>query len=91
MNASQQKLKNWLISKLNKPEDMTALDMKMIDFVIVVLPDFLMMMVTFGILTAIYFWVYKKYGFDKTLILMLINLIMVIGQVSGYLKRMTDI
>jgi hypothetical protein len=91
MNASQQKLKNWLISKVNKPEDLTALDMKLIDFCITIVPDFVMMLATFGILSAIYLWVLGKYGFEKTLIVLLINMIMVVGQVSGYLKRMTDI
>jgi hypothetical protein len=87
VNKAQQRIKDYLISKLARPEGLTALDHKLIDFVIVAVPDFIGIMVTFSILTWLYVWVYNKYGFERTLIVMLVNLVIAIGQVGKGIRE----
>jgi hypothetical protein len=48
------------------------------------------MVLMFVILSAIYLWGLKKYGFERTLIVLLINLIITIGQVSGAIKSLAE-
>jgi len=90
MNRKQQQFKDWVIAHIKSPDKMTALDNKVIDLLIVGLPNFLTMMFMFFVLSAIYLWALKKYGFDKTIIVLLINLIITIGQVSGAVKSLSE-
>jgi hypothetical protein len=90
MNKAQQKFKDWIIAHIGSPEKMTPTDHKVLEFLIVGLPSFLMMTLMFVALSAIYLWALKKYGFEKTLIVLLINLIISIGQVSGAIKSLSE-
>lgn len=90
MNKAQQRLKDWIISHLGNPEKLTATDHKVLDLLIVGLPNFLTMLFMFLLLSAVYLWGLKKYGFEKTIIVLLINLIISIGQVSGAIKSLAE-
>lgn len=90
MNRKQQQFKDWIVAHIKSPEKMTALDHKVLDLIIVQLPAFFGMILMFVILSAIYLWGLKKYGFERTLIVLLINLIITIGQVSGSIKSLAE-
>lgn len=90
MNRKQQQFKDWVVAHIGSPEKMTALDHKVLDLLIVQLPSFAGMVLMFVIFSAIYLWALKKYGFEKTLIVLLINMILTINQVGGALKSLSE-
>jgi len=91
MNKAQQKVKDWIYSKIPHPEALNDNDHKMIDFFLTffmdTLPQFLGMMFMFALLSYMYLWGYKKYGFERTIIIMLVNMVIIIGQVSKSMNK----
>ena len=81
MNKLQQKVKDWIISKFRHPERMEAIDDVWLDFIVVILPAWGLQIAFFSLSVFIYMWLYNKYGFEKVLILILVNIIFVIGSV----------
>jgi hypothetical protein len=90
LNQAQEKLKFWIISHIKNQDKLTTTDHRVIEFLIVGLPNFVGMLLVFGILSAVYLWGYKKYGFERTLIVLLINIIISIGQVAGAIKSLAE-
>lgn len=82
-------MKDWVMAHIGKPELWTPTDDKILDLVIVTIPQVVGMILSFTILSALYLWGLKKYGFDRTIIVLLVNLIVVISQVSNAIKSMT--
>jgi hypothetical protein len=76
------KLKQWILNRIKYPEKMTAFDHKLIDFIGDVLPSWIGVVINFAILSFIYFWIYNKYGLDRTLILLLISMLLSIGRLT---------
>jgi cell division septal protein FtsQ len=90
MNRAQQRFKDWMIAHIGSPEKMTATDHKVLDLLIIQVPAFFGMVLMFVVLSAVYLWGLKKYGFERTIIVLLINLIITIGQVSGAIKSLSE-
>lgn len=90
MNKAQQKFKDWVVAHIKSPENMTALDHKILDLIIVQLPAFFGMILMFVILSAVYLWGLKKYGFERTLVVLLINMIITINSVGGAIKSLAE-
>lgn len=90
MNAAQQRFKDWILSHVQKPEAMSEGDYKILDFIIVSVPSFAGLIISFTLLSAIYLWGLKKYGFDRTLVVMLVGIMISIGQVSGAIKALSQ-
>jgi nucleosome binding factor SPN SPT16 subunit len=82
MTKAQQRFKNWIIAHIGKPEQMTELDNKVLDIIIVQVPQFFGLVLAFTIFSALYLWGLKKYGFERTLIVLLVNMVIAISQVS---------
>jgi hypothetical protein len=90
MNKAEQKFKDWIISHLGKPELITETDNKIMDIIIVQVPAFLGMMLMFFILSWLYLWGLGKYGFEKTLIVLLINVVISINQVNKAIHELVS-
>lgn len=90
MNQAQQKLKDWIIAHIGKPENITPLDNKILDILIVQVPSFFGMVLIFSILSWLYLWGLKKYGFERTIIVLLINMIISISQVGKAISSLTS-
>jgi hypothetical protein len=90
MNTAQQRMKDWIVAHIGSPEKMTATDHKIIDFLIVGLPSFLGMIMMFLILSSLYLWGLKKYGFEKTIIVLLINMIISINSIGAAIKSLSE-
>ena len=82
MNKAEQRFKDWIIAHIGKPENMTETDHKVLDIIIVQVPQFFGLVLSFTLLSAIYLWELKKYGFDRTIIVLLVSVIISIGQVG---------
>jgi hypothetical protein len=79
MNKTQQKVKDWIISHFRHPEKIENIDHVWIDFLVVTLPSWVLQVGGYALTTFIYIWLYNKFGFEKVLILLLINIIFAIG------------
>jgi hypothetical protein len=90
MNRAQQRFKDWIIAHVRKPELMTETDSKILDIIIVQVPAFLEMMLMFIILSWLYLWALGKYGFEKTLIVLLINVVISINQVNKAIHELVS-
>jgi hypothetical protein len=90
MNRAQQRFKDWIIAHIKKPELMTEADSKIMDIIIVQVPTFFGMMLMFIILSWLYLWGVGKYGFEKTLIVLLINVVISINQVGKAIGELTS-
>jgi len=86
VNKTEQKFKDWLMSKIPHPEVLNTNDHKMLDFFIgffiSTLPQFVGMMALFSLLSYMYLWGLKKYGLERTLIVLMVNIVISIGQVG---------
>jgi hypothetical protein len=93
MNKTEQRFKDWLISKMPHPEKLDVNDHKMMDFFIgfflTSVPQFLGVMFMFSLLSYMYLWGYRKYGFDRTLIVLLVSMIISISQVGKAVRDLT--
>jgi hypothetical protein len=76
------KVKGWLISHVAHPELLTDADMKGIDFVLTFVPEFAKIIIEFSLLSAVYLFLINKYGFNRTIILLMVSIIFSIGQVG---------
>jgi hypothetical protein len=94
MNKLSQKTKDWILAKMPHPEAMDANDHKVVDFLIMffveMLPGFLGMMFMFSLLSYMYLWGYRKYGIERTVIVMLVNLIIVIGNLGSAVRKLSQ-
>lgn len=92
MNKAQEKFKSWLFSKMPHPEALNALDLKMIDFFIeffmATLPQVVGVILLFSLLSYMYLWGYRKYGMERTLIVLMVNIVISIGQVSKAVSKL---
>lgn len=92
MSKIEQKVKDWIMSKMRYPENMNANDHKMMDFFlgffITTIPQFIGVMITYSLLSYMYLWGLKKYGMDKTLIVLLVGIIITIGQLSKSVREL---
>ena len=92
MNKASQKVKDWLLSKVPHPEALSPNDDKMLNFFIEffmeTMPQFIGIMVLFALLSYMYLWGYRKYGFERTIIVMLVNLVIVVSQVSKAINKL---
>ena len=79
MNKIQQKAKDWMISHFKHPEKMEDIDHKILDILVTVIPTFISQIIGWSIMTFLYIWLYNKYGFEKVIILLFINVIFAIG------------
>ena len=75
----KEKAKLWIISHLKHPEKLEKIDLIWLDFLVDTLPSFVGQMVMFSLLTWLYLWLYKKYGFERIVILLLVNIIFVVN------------
>jgi hypothetical protein len=93
MNKTEQKVKDWLLAKMPHPEALDANDHKMMDFFvgffISTLPQFIGIMLVFSLLSYMYLWGYRKYGMERTLIVLLVSIIIAIGQVGKAVSNLT--
>lgn len=79
MNKLQKKVKDWIISHFRHPERMEAIDHVWLDFLVVTLPAWVMQVAFFSLSLFIYMWLYNKYGFEKVVIMLLVNIIFAIN------------
>ena len=76
------KFEDWIYRHIKHPEKITDFDRKWIKFVADTVPRIAGTMLTFALLSAIYFWIYNKYGIDRVIILLGIQLIMCLGSLQ---------
>jgi hypothetical protein len=88
VNKLQEKIKLWVVSHIKNADQLTDLDNKAIDFLIVGVPEFVGVIVAFAIMTFIYTFLYKKYGFERTIIYLLITIIFVIGETRKAVRQL---
>jgi len=92
MNKIEQKVKDWIVSKMAHPEAMNPNDHKMMDFFIgfffTTIPQFIGVMLIFSLLSYMYLWGLKKYGFDRTIIVLLVGMIISIGEVGKAVRSL---
>ncbi len=81
------KFEDWLYRRIKHPENITDFDHKWIKFVANTVPRIAGTMLNFAILSAIYFWIYNKYGIERVIILMGIQMIMSIGALHRDLTK----
>lgn len=81
MNRIQQKVKDWIISHFKHPEEMKPVDDVWLDFIVVTFPSWVLQVVTYSLMIFIYMWLYNKYGFEKVIILLMVNIVIAIGYV----------
>jgi hypothetical protein len=84
------KARLWLLSHLKHPENLTQADQMAITFLVETLPELIGIIIGFSIMTWIYMFLLKKYGFEKTAIIMLINLVFAIGQVRKAVSKLSE-
>ena len=93
MNKTSQKVKDWLYTKMPHPENLDMNDDKMINFFIEffmeTMPQFAGVMLMFALLSYMYLWGYNKYGFEKTLIVMMVSVVISISQVGKAISNLT--
>jgi hypothetical protein len=77
----------WIISHIAHPELLTDADLKAIDFLLTFVPELVKVIVGFSILTFIYLFLLKKYGFERTIVLLLVSIIFSIGQVGKAVRE----
>lgn len=88
MNKLQGRVKDWLISHIKHPEQLKESDHKAMEFLIVGIPQFVGVLISFALMTFIYTWLYNKYGFEKTIIYLLITIIFVIGETRKAVRQL---
>ncbi len=81
------RIEDWLYRRIKHPENITEFDHKWIKFVAQVVPKIVGSMLTFAVLSGIYFWILNKYGIERVIILLGIQVIMSIG---GLQKALTS-
>ena len=87
MNKLVTIIKNWVATHSEHPEAITEKDWNMMSGAFDFVGTNISILIAFAIYSAIYLWVYKKYGFDKTIILLCIGIIITIGNSVSQLKK----
>lgn len=68
-----------MVSHFKHPEKMTDVDDKLLDFIVTTVPTFVMQMIGWSFMIFIYMWLYNRYGIERVIILLLINIVFAIG------------
>jgi hypothetical protein len=87
MNKLVTIIKKWVDSHSLHPEAISEKDWNLMSGAFDFLGTNISLLIAFAIYSAIYFWIYKKYGFDKTIILLCIGIIITISNSMAQLKK----
>lgn len=82
----EQKIENWIYGHIKRHDLVTDFDRIIIKFLSHYLPNFVGVMINFTILSFVYFWIYNKYGIERVMILLAIQMIMSIGSLRKALS-----
>ena len=81
------KAKAWIIGHIAHPELLRPSDLMAIDFLLTFVPELVKIIVEFGVLSAIYLYLLNKYGINRVIVILMINIIFAIGQVGKAVRE----
>ena len=87
------KVHNWVMQHIPHPEALEPYDYAILDFMLTffieTVPQVIALMLIFSLLSYMYLWGYRKYGLERTLIVLMVNIILAIGQVGKSVGQLT--
>lgn len=83
----------WVVAHIPHPEALDPYDYAILNFMLTffieTVPQVIALMLIFSLLSYMYLWGYRKYGLERTLIVLMVNIILAIGQVGKSVGQLT--